>query len=152
MLADYVVVLNFVKFCNAIVSVLHNKYLFFLTVRYQKFEEELDSYAKQVEEVQYLGDIEEVYRYQRKAQHLENRLITAMDKIDKFNEEEASFGWEITQYPLRKRIADRLQPFKKLFDSTCEYLTKYDKWINSTIGIFNPEDIDNDVAQYYRSI
>lgn len=121
-------------------------------MRYQKFEEELDSYAKQVEEVQYWGDIDEVHRYQRKAQHLENRLIMAMDKIDKFNEEEASFDWEITQYPLRKRIADRLQPFKKLFDTICEFLNKYDKWINSTIGIYNPEEIDNDVGQYYRSI
>lgn len=107
---------------------------------------------KQVEEVQYWGDIEEIHRYQRKAQYLENRLIMGMDKIDKFNEEEASFGWEITQYPLRKRIADRLQPFKKLFDTICEFLNKYDKWINSTIGIYNPEDIDNDVGHYYRSI
>ncbi|XP_025270954.1 dynein heavy chain 7, axonemal [Camponotus floridanus] len=123
-----------------------------LKVRYQKFEEELDSYTKQVEEVQYWGDIDEVHRYQRKTQHLENRLIMAMDKIDKFNEEETSFGWEITQYPLRKRIADRLQPFKKLFDTICEFLNKYDKWINSTIGIYNPEDIDNDVGQYYRTI
>lgn len=122
----------------------------FFTVRYQKFHEELDSYAKQVEEVQYWGDIDEIYRYQRKAQVLENRLITAMDKIDKFNEEEAAFGWDITQYPLRKQIADRLLPFKKLFDSICEFLTKYDIWINSTIGTHNPEDIDNDVGQYYR--
>ncbi|KYM93367.1 Dynein heavy chain 7, axonemal [Cyphomyrmex costatus] len=121
-------------------------------VRYQKFIEELDSYVKQVEEMQYWGDIEEVYRYQRRAQNLENRLITAMDKIDKFNEEEVAFSWEITQYPLRKRIADRLQPFKKLFDSICEYLTKYDKWINSTIGSYNPEEIDNDVGTYYRTI
>lgn len=122
------------------------------TVRYQKFEEELDSYDKQVEQMQYCGDIEEVYRYQRRAQNLDNRLITAMEKIDKFNEEEVAFNWEITQYPLRKRIADRLQPFKKLFDSICEYLTKYDKWINSTIGTYNPEEIDNDVGTYYRSI
>lgn len=107
---------------------------------------------KQVEEMQYWGDIEEVNRYQRRAQNLENRLIMAMDKIDKLNEEEVAFGWEITQYPLRKRIADRLQPFKKLFDSICEYLTKYDKWINSMIGSYNPEDIDNDVATCYRSI
>ncbi|KYQ53326.1 Dynein heavy chain 7, axonemal [Trachymyrmex zeteki] len=121
-------------------------------VRYQKFVEELDSYVKQVEEMQFWGDIEEVYRYQRRAQNLENRLITAMDKIDKFNEEEVAFSWEITQYPLRKRIADRLQPFKKLFDSICEYLTKYDKWINSTIGSYNPEEIDNDVGTYYRTI
>lgn len=102
--------------------------------------------------MQYWGNIEEVYRYQRKAQTLEDRLITAMSKIDKFNEEEVAFDWEITQYPLRKRIADRLLPFKKLFDSICEYLTKYDKWINSMIGSYNPEDIDNDVATYYRSI
>lgn len=101
--------------------------------------------------MQYWGDIEEVYRYQRKAQTLENRLIAAMDKIDKFNEEEVAFGWETTQYPLRKRIADRLQPFKRLFDSACEFLTKYDKWINSMIGTYNPEDIDNDVGQCYRS-
>ncbi|XP_028047400.2 dynein heavy chain 7, axonemal [Monomorium pharaonis] len=123
-----------------------------LKVRYQKFKEELESYVRQVEEMQYWGDIEDVQRYQRKAQTLENRLITAMDKIDKFNEEEIAFSWEITQYPLRKKIADRLQPFKKLFDSICEYLTKYDQWINSTVGTYNPEDIDNDVATYYRTI
>lgn len=114
--------------------------------------EELESYARQVEEVQYWGDIDEVHRYQRRAQTIDNRLITAMEKIDQFNEEEAIFGWEITQYPQRKQIADRLQPFKKLFDSICEYLDKYDKWINSTIGTYNPEDIDNDISQYYRSL
>ncbi|EFN75889.1 Dynein heavy chain 7, axonemal [Harpegnathos saltator] len=122
-----------------------------LRVRYQKFAEELDSYQKQVEEMQYWGDIDEIYRYQRKAQLLEERLIMAMDKIDKFNAEEAAFGWEITQYPLRKRIADRLQPFKKLFDSACEFLTKHDKWINSMVGMYRPEDIDNDVGNFYRS-
>lgn len=96
------------------------------------------------------GEYEEIHRYQRKAQTLENRLIAAMDKIDKFNEEEAAFGWEITQYPLRKRIADRLTPFKKLFDATSEFLTKYDKWINSTIGSYEPEEIESDIGQFYR--
>lgn len=100
--------------------------------------------------MQYCGDIEEAYRYQRKAQALDNKLIAAMEKIDRFNEEEIAFGWDTTQYPLRKRVADRLQPFKKLFDSACEFLTKYDKWINSTIGTYNPEDIDNDMGTYYR--
>lgn len=128
-----------------------NKYFFF-TVKYKKFEEELILYAKQVEDVQYWGDIEEVYRYQQKAQQLEDRLNMAMDKIDKFNEEEAVFGWTITQYPLRKQTATRLQPFKRLFDTICDFLAKYDKWMNSTIGTYNPEDIDNDVANYYRSI
>lgn len=100
--------------------------------------------------MQYWGEIEEVFRYQQKAQVLEDRLIMAMDKIDKFNEEETAYGWEITQYPLRKQIADRLMPFKKLFDSICEYLTKYDKWMNSMVGTFWPDEIDNDVSMFYR--
>ncbi|XP_015609892.1 dynein heavy chain 7, axonemal isoform X2 [Cephus cinctus] len=123
-----------------------------LKVRYQRFEEELESYSKQVEDIQYWGDVDEVFRYQKKAQNLENKLIAAMEKIDKFNEEEVSFGWETTQYPLRKKIADRLVPFKKLFDSACEFLMKYEKWTGSMIGSYNPEDIDNDVGVAYRTI
>lgn len=120
-------------------------------VRYIKFKEELESYAKQVDEIEYWGDIAEVYKYQKRTQTLENRLIAAMDKIDKFNEEEASFGWDITQYPRRKQIADQLKPFKQLFDAICDFLTKHDKWLNSMIGSYNPEDIDNDVGYAFRS-
>ncbi|CAK9814603.1 Dynein axonemal heavy chain 7 [Anthophora plagiata] len=123
-----------------------------LKARYIRFEEELESYAKQVEEIKYWGDINEVYKYQRRAQNLENRLIAAMEKIDKFNEEEASFGWDITQYPRRKQIADHLKPYKQLFDSICDFLTKHDLWMNTMIGTYNPEDIDNDVGYAYRTI
>ncbi|XP_015178312.1 PREDICTED: dynein heavy chain 7, axonemal, partial [Polistes dominula] len=127
-------------------------YFLLVSVRYQKFQEELDSYAEQVEEVQYWGDIDEVFRYQKKAQNLENKLIAAMEKIDKFNEEETAFVWEITQYPFRKIIADRLAPFKKLFDTACEYLSKYEQWINSRIGSYDPETIEEEVGQAYRAI
>ncbi|XP_053982409.1 dynein axonemal heavy chain 7 [Hylaeus volcanicus] len=123
-----------------------------LRVRYRRFEDELDSYAKQVDEIQYWGDIAEVFKYQKRAQNLESRLIAAMEKIDKFNEEEAAFDWEITQYPRRKQIADQLKPFKQLFDAICDFLTKYDKWMNSMVGTYDPEDIDNDVGLAYRTI
>ncbi|XP_043259913.1 dynein axonemal heavy chain 7 isoform X2 [Colletes gigas] len=123
-----------------------------LRVRYQKFEDELDSYAKQVDEIQYWGDITEVFKYQRRTQNLENRLIAAMEKIDKFNEEEVAFDWDITQYPRRKQIADQLKPFKQLFDAICDFLTKHDKWMNSMVGSFDPEEIENDVGYAYRTI
>lgn len=127
--------------------------MFFLVcnpVRYIKFEEELESCAKQVDEIENWGDIAEVYKYQKRAQVLENRLIAAMDKIDKFNEEEAAFGWEITQYPRRKQIADQLKPYKQLFDVICDFLTKHDKWLNSMVGTYYPEEIDNDVGIAFR--
>nr|XP_033343017.1 dynein heavy chain 7, axonemal [Megalopta genalis] len=123
-----------------------------LRIRYIKFEEELDSYAKQVADTQFWGDIAEVYKYQRRAQTLENRLIAAMEKIDKFNEEEAAFGWDITQYPRRKQIADQLKPFKQLFDAICDFMTKQELWLNSMIGSYSPEDIENDVGHAYRTI
>lgn len=122
------------------------------TVRYQKFEEELAQYGKQVEELQYLSEVEDVYRYQKKAQNLENKLIAAMEKVDRFNEEETLFGWETTQYPERKRIMDRMTPFKKLFDSACEFLIKYDRWLNAMIGTYEPEEIDSEVGIAYRTI
>lgn len=123
-----------------------------LSVRYQKFNEELVQYAKQAEELQYWSDIDNVYRYQKKAQNLEDKLIAAMEKVDRFNEEEALFGWETTQYPERKKIVDRMTPFKKLFDSACEFLTKYERWVNATIGSHHPEEIDSDVGIAYRTI
>ncbi|CAB0035335.1 unnamed protein product [Trichogramma brassicae] len=123
-----------------------------LKMRYQKFAEELETYSKLVEEYQYLGDIEEVFRYQKKGQVLENKLMHAMEKIDKFNEEENAFGWEVTQYPLRKEVADRLAPYKKLYDVTCDYLTKYDKWMTAMVGTYHPEDIEMDVSSAFRTI
>lgn len=80
------------------------------------------------------------------------RLIQAMNIIDEFNVEEASFGLEISQYPLRKQIHDRLVPYKKLYDNASEFLAKHDLWMNSTIGSHNPEDIDVDITTFYRNI
>lgn len=96
------------------------------------------------------SDIKEVYEYQKKSQMLEDKLVAAMSKIDRFNEEEIAFGWETTQYPLRKNIADRLKPYKKLFDACCDFLTKHDRWINSLIGTFEPEEIEDEVSIAYR--
>ncbi|KAK0094203.1 hypothetical protein PV326_011565 [Microctonus aethiopoides] len=123
-----------------------------LKTRYQKFSDELESYAKQVDEIQHWGDIEEVFRYQKKAQNLENKLNAAMDKIEKFNEEEIAFGWETTQYPMRKNIVNRLMPFKKLYDAICDFNVQHEKWTTSVIGAHNPEDIDSSVNVAFRTL
>lgn len=80
------------------------------------------------------------------------RLVHAMTTIDEFNAEEVAFGLEISQYPLRKQIHDRLVPYKKLYDNASEFLEKHDLWMNSTIGSYNPDDIDVDITTYYRNI
>lgn len=115
-----------------------------------KFREELESYSKQIDEFDYWGDVTEIAKYQKKAQTLDNRLNAALEKIDKFNEEEKSFEWAITRYPLRKELADRLSTYKKLYDTGYEFLTKYEKWNNAPIGTYDPDDIDGELNAGHR--
>ncbi|KZC14323.1 Dynein heavy chain 7, axonemal, partial [Dufourea novaeangliae] len=123
-----------------------------LRKRIEQFERELQTYAKHCNELQYWGNIEEIYRYKRKADRLENKLITAMTIIDRFNEEEELFGWELSQYPLRKATADKLMPYKKLYDAGCDFLTNYDTWMNSMVGSHDPEEIDTAIGIAYRTV
>lgn len=71
----------------------------------EQFTRDLELYAKYCNELQYWGNIDEIFRYRDKAIYLENKLIMAMDTIDEFNEEEELFGWELSQYPLRKAVS-----------------------------------------------
>ncbi|PBC30449.1 Dynein heavy chain 7, axonemal [Apis cerana cerana] len=118
----------------------------------EQFTRDLELYAKYCNELQYWGNIEEIFRYRDKAIYLENKLITAMDTIDEFNEEEELFGWELSQYPLRKATADKLVPFKRLYDISCDFLNNYEKWMNSMIGTYEPDEIDMETGTAFRTI
>lgn len=50
-------------------------------MRRERFQEELESYTKQLEEFQTFGDMSEVNRYLKKAQALTNRLEAASEKV-----------------------------------------------------------------------
>ena len=50
-------------------------------LRRERFVEDLESYAKQVEEFQYYGDMSEIVRYLKKAQALDAKLQAAADKV-----------------------------------------------------------------------
>ncbi|EFN66875.1 Dynein heavy chain 7, axonemal [Camponotus floridanus] len=117
-----------------------------------KFEQDLQIYEKYCNELQYWGNIEEIQRYKKKATSLDNKLIAAMDIIAEFNDEERLFGWEISQYPLRKKIADKLAPYKKFYDIACEFLTNYETWTEAMIGSYDPEVIENETGVAYRMV
>lgn len=80
------------------------------------------------------------------------RLINAMEKIDAFNEEEQAFGFQLSQYPLRKQVYDKLVPYKKLYDNATNFLDKRNVWLKSQVGSHDPEEIESDVGQFYRNV
>lgn len=59
-----------------------NRSLFFQLKR-ERFVEELENYSKQVEELQEMGNIKELPRYHKKAQHLEQKLTQAAERVRK---------------------------------------------------------------------
>lgn len=56
-------------------------YYFTHQMRRERFVEELESYSKQLEEFQTFGDMQEIQRYLKKAQALNQRLESAAEKV-----------------------------------------------------------------------
>lgn len=78
-----------------------------------------------MEEFETFGDLEEVARYQKKAQSLSKKLEAAQEKIEAFNNEEDLFEWDRTQYPQRNRLVNKFEPYVKLYDTVVDFQGKF---------------------------
>ncbi|XP_073981598.1 dynein axonemal heavy chain 7-like isoform X2 [Rhodnius prolixus] len=123
-----------------------------LKERIAAFVDELDIWMIDVEQFTNCGDLDQLDYYEAKANSLEKKLIDAIVTIDQFNEEERAFDWEESYYPKRKLIADKLAPFKKLYDNASQFLKKHYLWTSSKVGSFDPEEIEMETSQFYRNI
>ncbi|KAK0178126.1 hypothetical protein PV328_002104, partial [Microctonus aethiopoides] len=135
-----------------IVEAKTGEYQKVLRERINKFHQDLKIWEKYCDEMQYWGNVDEIFRYKKKATNLENRLLNAMNTIHEFNEEEQMYGWKLSQYPLRKKIADKLSPYKKFYDIACEFISQHETWMGSMIGNHDPEVIENDSGNAYRTV
>lgn len=72
--------------------------------RINKFKIELENYRDQVAAFKQFGEVELLSVYLDKAKCLHNKLASALNTINEFNEEEKHFGWKESLYPLRKTV------------------------------------------------
>lgn len=121
-----------------------------LRKRIEQFHKDLDVYWEQVQDYENWGEIEQLAKYKKKAGILDSRLVTALEKIERINEEEASYGWELSQYPLRKQTHDKLTPYKKLFDAGQDFIEKRDMWLGAQVGSYEPDEISTEIGHIYR--
>ncbi len=96
-----------------------------LKLKRERFIEELENATKQVDEFIQCGEMQDLAKYYKKAQQLEQKLNAANERIEQFNAEEEAFAWELTQYPLRLQAYNALQPYLKLYEIGVEFTSKH---------------------------
>ncbi|GAB0099121.1 Dynein heavy chain [Sergentomyia squamirostris] len=120
--------------------------------RIETFRRDLEVYWEQVQDYENWGDIKHLAKYKRKATLLDNKLMSAQEKINQVNEEERSYMWEESEFPLRNATYEKLVPHKNLFDAGQDFMDKYEVWMHTQVGTFEPSIIDNDVSVIYKTI
>ncbi|CAK8675251.1 unnamed protein product [Clavelina lepadiformis] len=135
-----------------IVNEKQNQYQDGLKLRRERFLEELEGYQKQLEEFRSFGDLADVNRYLKKAQALNTRLEVAAEKIEQFNNEEEAYGWETSQYPIRKALVSTLSPYLKLYETTVEFNNKHKEWIDGTFDKVDPDTVEQDIGNFWRGL
>eukprot|EP01135_Chromosphaera_perkinsii_P003458 Nk52_evm27s243 gene=Nk52_evmTU27s243 len=123
-----------------------------LRARREKFVEELEANAKQLEEFRDLGDLKELPKYLKKAQHLQSRLDSAADKIEQFNVEEEVFGWVKTSYPQRSDLIQALDPYLKLYETAVSFNKAHRLWVEGTFTDMDPETVENEASTVWRTM
>ena len=137
---------------NQIMGSAREKSESLLKERRSKFESELDDFAKQVEELMDVGDLDEMPFYVKKVQTLAKQLQSASDTIATFNKEEQLFGWNITIYPQRKQIMAALEPYQALYTTAVNFQKSYKKWMDGNLLELDAEQIEIDVDTLKREM
>ena len=94
--------------------------------------------------------MESVSKYAKKSSTLNEKLEAGLVTIEGFNKEEEAFGWEITQYPLRHKLVQDLDPYNKLYDAVQTFKSSHDKWMNGPFSGIHPETVENEVGGIWR--
>lgn len=68
------------------------------------------------------------------------------------NEEESSFEWEMSLFPLQDQTNGNLAPHKKLFDAGQNFMDRFDQWMHTQVGIHEPSVIETEIVEVLRII
>ncbi|RKO94828.1 dynein heavy chain and region D6 of dynein motor-domain-containing protein [Blyttiomyces helicus] len=137
---------------NQIIGVAREKSEVALKERRTKFEEELEQFQHDVDELREVGDLDEMTFYVKKVQTLAKQLQTASETIASFNKEEQLFGWGITVYPQRRNILNALEPYQALYTTAVNFQRSFKKWMDGSLLELEAEQIEVEVDALKREM
>lgn len=123
-----------------------------LRERRTKFEDELLSLSTQVDELNGVGNIEEMAFYAKKVAGLMKQAQVAAETIAAFNREEQLFQWEQTQYPQRTEIMARLEPYQQLYGTVVQFQKNNKKWMDGPVQELEVEAVEAELGIMKRDL
>ena len=123
-----------------------------LKQRRERFSLDLESYSKTLEEFASFTEPEDVEKYFQKAQRLQTKLDQSLEKIDQFNAEEESYGWETSVYPIRGEVANKLSPYYRLYEACSKFRQERNEIVNGDMTKVNPDDVEANIDNYWRTL
>ena len=118
----------------------------------EKVVENVNVYGAMIDNFQRMGDIDLLGQYVEQARSLLFRLDEALGNVGCINEEEAYFGWPITEYPQLGKVRQQLIPFLNFFDMSSSFLHQQQQWLDSRLGSFDPDAIVRETENFAGSL
>ncbi|OUM67642.1 hypothetical protein PIROE2DRAFT_4933 [Piromyces sp. E2] len=123
-----------------------------LKLKIEQTTEELDTIFEQIAKFQDFGIMAEINEYLKQIRELEERLEKLHQTILRINFEEELFEFVKSPFKKYQQIIDRIDPYKKLWETAYEFQTKYSIWMNGKFIDINAEDVENDVLVMYKAM
>jgi dynein heavy chain len=80
------------------------------------------------------------------------KLEEAKERAQLYNSREALFGWEMTEYPQLAELNRALEPHAMLWSTALSFARSYPAWMEGPFLELVPDDVENDVGNWWRSL
>ena len=123
-----------------------------LKTRRNAFADTLSACEKEIESMQERGEENLKDKLAEQTTDLVKRLADAQEEADEINAQETLFGWPKSKFVQVAQMQTKLDPFNKLWTITSGFSKNFSVWMNGPFSRLDPEKIDTEMGDMYRTV
>ncbi|XP_030213444.1 dynein heavy chain 1, axonemal [Gadus morhua] len=116
------------------------------------FQERLDSLQMLVAGFSAHTDVGRAHETANEVRRLAKQIQESQVMAQTYNNRERLFGNPITNYDRLQKLTKDFQPFRDLWATTSDWLRWHDSWMNDPLGAIDPELLERNVNQAFKSM
>eukprot|EP00899_Mesostigma_viride_P012092 jgi/Mesvir1/20884/Mv07961-RA.1 len=130
----------------------HERFESSLKQRRSEFLAELTDYDTQVSAFRTNGEIDKMALHAEHARDLATKLEAAVETAEDINAEETLFSLPNTKFSQIATLTAALDPYLKLWTTAASFKENESEWMNSPFNTLNPDHIENEVSNMWRTM